>query len=172
MILVDNFDSFTYNLVDALNCRTVVRNTIAPQALLDMSPELVVLSPGPGHPRDAGNLMSILATCLQEGVPVLGICLGFQAIVEHFGGTVQRCGPVHGMRSTLTGTPLFDGQSVARYHSLGATSVPAPLEALAWADGVVMAASAPGVLGLQFHPESILTTNGPAILNAAIKELS
>ncbi|MDU0479497.1 gamma-glutamyl-gamma-aminobutyrate hydrolase family protein [Staphylococcus chromogenes] len=171
MILIDNFDSFTYNLVDALGCEQVIRNTATASEVLAQQPDLVVLSPGPGHPRDAGNLMGILGACLDRSVPVLGICLGFQAIVEHFGGRVERCRPVHGMRSTLTGQGLYDGQSVARYHSLGATSVPEPLEAVAWADGVVMAARARGVLGLQFHPESILTTNGPKILAAAIEEL-
>ncbi len=202
IVLIDNQDSFVYNLVDAFavagyRC-TVFRNTVSVADVLAAEPDLICLSPGPGHPREAGNLMAILDAALGE-VPVLGICLGFQALLEHFGGTVEPCGPVHGvsdlMRLTDAGvaSPLFAGLTVdggpdapdtvgrlvpvARYHSLGSVAVPAGLESLATCGStigeVVMAAQTRqgAALGLQFHPESVLSPSGPIIIERCVSRL-
>lgn len=162
-VLIDNVDSFTYNLVDAIGDVTVVRSTNSVSQLRALHPSVIILSPGPGRP----NMAHIIAEFLGE-VPIIGICLGFQAILEHFGGEVREVGPVHGMRDTLTSEhPVFAAQSVARYHSLGCTELPPGLELLASCDGIVMAARSTEykVIGVQFHPESILTPNGTAILD-------
>ncbi|MEJ5928508.1 anthranilate synthase component II [Corynebacterium sp. H128] len=167
IVLIDNFDSFTYNLVDAIGDATVVRNTVTLEQLRALRPSVIVLSPGPGRP----NMEPIIQE-FKGKVPIVGICLGFQAILEHFGGHVHEVGPVHGFRDTLTSThPLFDGQSVARYHSLGCTTLPAGLELLAECQGIVMAARSTehSMIGLQFHPESILTPNGQQLLEFCLE---
>ncbi|MDO5032221.1 gamma-glutamyl-gamma-aminobutyrate hydrolase family protein [Corynebacterium sp.] len=201
VVLIDNHDSFVYNLVDALHgCRTTVfRNTVPVNEVLAAQPDLLVLSPGPGHPREAGNLMEILNAALGT-IPVLGICLGFQALLEHFGGKVEPCGPVHGASVPMTLTPegqrhpVFQGLAtnvepdaphrggtqvpVARYHSLGCFTTPEQLHPLATTPTergeVVMAAATPDgmALGLQFHPESILTPQGPVMIDRSIHALS
>ena len=153
---------------------------------------MLCLSPGPGHPRDAGCLMGLLDAALARRVPTVGVCLGFQAIVEACGGSVGRVGAVHGRRVRVEVTaagradpalaPLGGGPlDVARYHSLGTRALPDDLVALAVTGdsdpaggGVVMAArhrSAP-VVGLQFHPESVLTPHGPGILRALTEDLA
>lgn len=200
IVLIDNRDSFVYNLVDALAAAgypsTVYRNTVTAEFVLSHNPSLVVLSPGPCHPRDAGNLMDIVAACLGK-VPLLGICLGFQAIVEHCGGTVRPVGAVHGVTDLMRLTPaghasgLFAGLTVdspvpgqsgtqvpvARYHSLGCTTPPPGLQSLATcastAGEITMAArSTDGLaLGFQFHPESVLSPSGPQILGRSIQQL-
>ncbi|AWB84944.1 glutamine amidotransferase-related protein [Corynebacterium liangguodongii] len=197
IVLLDNQDSFVYNLVDALSAfdATVYRNTVPAATVLAADPELIVLSPGPGYPADAGCMMELIAQA-QGRVPILGICLGYQALVEHFGGRVEPCGPVHGasigMQLTSAGlaSGLFDGLTtddtpghagrdvpVARYHSLGTVELPAGLHALARTSArigdVVMAArSDDGMsIGLQFHPESILTPGGPLIIERCVENL-
>ncbi|QMV84255.1 gamma-glutamyl-gamma-aminobutyrate hydrolase family protein [Corynebacterium hindlerae] len=166
-VLIDNFDSFTYNLVDAIGDVTVVRNTATPQQIRELNPTTIILSPGPGRP--------IMRPIIEEffgEVPIVGICLGFQAIVEYFGGEIKEVGPVHGFRDTLVSDhPVFAGQSVARYHSLGCTELPDGLELLATCEGIVMAARSTEhkVIGLQFHPESILTPNGGALLDFCLE---
>ncbi|WKD58414.1 Anthranilate synthase component 2 [Corynebacterium capitovis DSM 44611] len=197
IVLLDNQDSFVYNLVDALRAydTTVYRNTVPADLVLSSSPDLIVLSPGPGYPAGAGCMMEVIRAC-QGRIPILGICLGYQALVEHFGGRVQPCGPVHGASISMVlsdvglASPLFSGLSVddvpghpgrlvpvARYHSLGAVDLPAQLTALARTEtdlgDVVMAAqSADGMsIGLQFHPESILTPGGPLILERCVELL-
>lgn len=195
LVLLDNQDSFVYNMVDALRGfgATVYRNTVAADRVLASDPDLIVLSPGPGYPRDAGSMMELIAAA-QGRVPILGICLGFQALVEHFGGRVRPCGPVHGasvgMRLEPAGQELFAGMTtddvpgtpgvtvpVARYHSLGTVEMPRGMHALARTDTpigpVVMAArSDDGMsIGLQFHPESILTPAGPRIIERCVAEL-
>lgn len=177
IVLLDNQDSFVYNLVDALaGYDTVVyRNTVSADTVLDANSELIVLSPGPGYPADAGCMMEVINRA-QGRIPILGICLGYQALIEHFGGRVRPCGPEHG-----TSLPMrtADGRlvPVARYHSLGATDAPTGVVPLAWADtaigDVIMAArSADGMsIGLQFHPESILTPAGPQILDRCVHTL-
>lgn len=167
IVLIDNKDSFTYNLVAAIGEVTVVRNTATPEQIAVLEPTTIVLSPGPGRP----NMEDIIRT-FKGKVPIVGICLGFQAILEHFGGSVQEVGPVHGFRDALVSAhPLFDGQTVARYHSLGCTTLPPGLELLATCDNIVMAARSVEhkMIGLQFHPESILTPNGQELLNFCLE---
>ncbi|MBA1835976.1 glutamine amidotransferase-related protein [Corynebacterium wankanglinii] len=194
IVLLDNQDSFVYNLVDALaGYDTVVyRNTVSADTVLAGDPELIVLSPGPGYPADAGCMMEVIARA-QGRIPILGICLGYQALIEHFGGRVEPCGPEHGtsVPMRLTGPhPLFDGLTVggtpgqpgldvpvARYHSLGAVAAPEGIVPLAWTDTeigeVIMAAeTADGMsVGFQFHPESILTPSGPQLLERCVEQL-
>lgn len=188
IVLLDNQDSFVYNLVDALaEYESVVfRNTVDADSILALDPSLIVLSPGPGYPADAGCMPELIRRA-QGRVPMLGICLGYQALVERFGGTVQPCGPVHGVSDTMTLTTaglasgLFDGMTsqlrrdvpVARYHSLGAVSLPAGMHALARTGDIVMSAETDDgmSIGLQFHPESILTPAGPTMLRRCVDKL-
>ncbi|RNE48106.1 anthranilate synthase component II [Corynebacterium alimapuense] len=202
IVLIDNHDSFVYNLVDAFaeagyQC-TVFRNTVAIEEVLAAQPDLICLSPGPGHPRDAGTMMDLIEQTLGE-IPLLGICLGFQALLAHHGGTVEPCGPVHGvsvpMELTEAGAqhPIFDGLTVdagpdlpgvtghlvpvARYHSLGCVSTPLEFVSLATTsteigDVVMAAETAQGTaIGLQFHPESVLSPKGPVMLSRCIQQL-
>ncbi|OHO63246.1 anthranilate synthase component II [Corynebacterium sp. HMSC036D02] len=201
VVLIDNHDSFVYNLVDALAGynTTVFRNTVPVEEVLAAQPDIIILSPGPGHPRDAGSMMQLIDASLGR-IPILGICLGFQALLEHFGGTVEACGPVHGSSVPMTLTdaganhPLFHGLTtdsepdnpnyvgrlvpVARYHSLGCANIPSQMRSLAETETdigpVTMAAETlDGIaLGLQFHPESVLTPTGPIIIERCIKQLS
>ena len=194
IVLLDNQDSFVYNLVDALaGYDTVVyRNTVSADTVLAADPELIVLSPGPGYPADAGCMMKVIERA-QGRTPLLGICLGYQALIEHFGGRVQPCGPEHGTSVPMRLTqphPLFDGLTVggapgqpgldvpvARYHSLGATDAPEGIVPLAWTPtqigDVIMAAETPDGMsvGFQFHPESILTPSGPQLLERCVNRL-
>jgi len=186
VVFVDNVDSFTYNLVDEFSRRgaqvEVWRNTVPAQVILERAlgadgANLIVLSPGPGRPADAGCCPELIRLAAGR-VPVFGVCLGHQAIVEVFGGVVDRAPRiVHGKASRVRhhGGPLFDGLpsplSVGRYHSLAARSVPPPLHAAAEGDDVVMAvehAAAP-ILGVQFHPESILTPEGGRVIENVIR---
>ncbi|GAB3695852.1 anthranilate synthase component II [Corynebacterium nasicanis] len=193
IVLVDNHDSFVYNLVDAFagyRC-TVFRNTVSVDEILAAEPDLICLSPGPGYPADAGNMMELIDRVLGT-IPLLGICLGFQALIEHHGGTVEPCGPVHGVSVPMTlsdaglASPVFAGLSghpgevgrlvpVARYHSLGCVEAPAGVTTLATTDTaigeVIMAASMTQALGLQFHPESVLSPSGPIILHRCVEQL-
>ena len=201
IVLIDNRDSFVYNLVDALAGyrTTVFRNTVPVEEVLAAQPDLIVLSPGPGHPREAGTMMQLIDATLGR-IPILGICLGFQALLEHFGARVMPCGPVHGTSVPMTLTddgsrhPIFRGLTtdsepdkpdyvgrfvpVARYHSLGSTAVPGAMRSLATteteAGPVIMAAETRDgtALGLQFHPESVLTPSGPLIVDRCIHQLS
>ncbi|SDS72001.1 glutamine amidotransferase-related protein [Corynebacterium timonense] len=197
IVLVDNQDSFVYNLVDSLAAynTTVYRNTVTAAEIMRAEPALIILSPGPGYPAQAGNMMELIALA-QGRVPILGVCLGYQALVEHHGGRVRPCGAVHGasigmeLNDAGLASPLFRGLTVddvpgragrsvpvARYHSLGATEVPPGMRALAHTDTsigpVVMAAETDDgmSIGLQFHPESILTPGGPVILDRCVAEL-
>lgn len=187
VLVIDNFDSFTYNLVDELRSLEAVvriyRNDIAPSELAEVltafRPALVVLSPGPSTPADAGICIPLIR-CYHAEYPILGICLGHQCLIEAFGGVVGRAPlPVHGKKSlvTHTGTPLFDGVprtfSAGRYHSLCGTRIPPPLVVTAVAEGIPMAVEDPSgrLTGLQFHPESILTAHGSRILANALRRL-
>ena len=177
ILLIDNYDSFTYNLAHlfgALGCEVkVVRNdAIDADMAADLVPSHVLISPGPGRPGDAGATVEIVRR-LGPRVPTLGVCLGHQAVVEAFGGEV---GPakqlVHGKASPVRhdGRGIFAGLpaefEAGRYHSLAATTVPAELEVSATGlDDEVMAVrhrELP-VDGVQFHPESVLTPLGPAL---------
>ncbi len=190
IVLLDNQDSFVYNLVDALAGyrTTVFRNTVPADAVLAARPDLLIASPGPGHPADAGCMMELLGKARDHKIPTLGICLGFQALLHLHGGDVRRCGPVHGkslpMDLTSEGLkhPVFTGAGpqvpVARYHSLGCTEAPPGMRCLATAPtaigDVVMAAETDDgqALGLQFHPESILTPSGPLMIERIIDRLT
>ena len=174
ILLVDNYDSFTYNLAHlfgALGAEVDVRrnDAISVEEHEASPPSHLVISPGPGRPEDAGVSTEIVRR-LSGRVPTLGVCLGHQAIVQVFGGEVgQARDLVHGKATVVThdGRGLFDGLPedflAGRYHSLAATSIPEPLEVCATAaDGEVMAVrhrELP-VVGVQFHPESVLTPVG------------
>ena len=179
ILVVDHYDSFTYNLVqliESLGAATeVVRSDAEPaEALVERQPAAVVLSPGPGRPEDAGCFIELLRI-LPEATPVLGVCLGHQAMGIAAGGGVERATPVHGKASAVhhTGTGIFEGVpdpfEAARYHSLVVerASLPDELELTAWSDdGTVMATRHRDLprYGVQFHPESILTPEGPTIV--------
>ncbi|MBA3677324.1 MAG: gamma-glutamyl-gamma-aminobutyrate hydrolase family protein [Sphingosinicella sp.] len=179
VLLIDNLDSFTFNLVEAfqrLGCMVrTVRNGIAAADALAMaegSGALIVLSPGPGGPAGAGCCLELIGLAIGR-VPLLGICLGHQAIVERAGGRICRADqPVHGKASLLEhdGAGPFAGLKaplrIGRYHSLCTREVPGRFTVHAAIDGMAMAISDPVArqTGLQFHPESILTTYGDLLL--------
>ncbi len=180
LLLIDNFDSFVYNLAQAFGSLgaepVVIRNTASLEELERCQPDAVVVSPGPGAPADAGISVDAISH-FGERVPVLGVCLGHQCIGVAYGGRVERApvGPVHGKTSeiahegvgVIAGLP--DPLTATRYHSLSIdeAAFPRDLEVTARSDdGVVMGVrhrSLP-VEGVQFHPESILTTEGPRML--------
>ena len=179
-LMIDNYDSFTFNVVQALGQLgaevTVRRNDrIGVDEALALEPESVIISPGPGTPSDAGVSIALIRACAGR-VPVLGICLGHQAIVEAFGGRITRADRVmHGKTSRIhhDGGTLYTGLSnpfiATRYHSLivRPEDLPDELEAVArTAEGEIMGVrhrELP-IEGVQFHPESILTTEGPHLL--------
>ncbi len=179
ILVVDHYDSFTYNLVQLVESlgrdTTVVKSDEKPaDELVTLEPEAVILSPGPGHPRDAGCFTELLDT-LPATTPVLGVCLGHQALGLQCGGTVDRAAPVHGKASLVyhEGRGILEGVTVpfeaGRYHSLVVErdDLPEELELTAWTeDGLVMAAQHRELprFGVQFHPESILTPEGPRIV--------
>jgi anthranilate synthase component 2 len=176
--MVDNFDSFTYNLVhllEELGAEVVVRQSdaITPEEAEELAPDRLVVSPGPGRPADAGRSIELILT-LGVTTPTLGVCLGHQAIVEAFGGAIaQAKALVHGKASRVRhdGRGIFAGLppeiDAGRYHSLAAARVPDKLEATAWTDdGEVMGVrhrTLP-IEGVQFHPESVLTPDGRRML--------
>jgi anthranilate synthase component 2 len=181
ILVVDHYDSFTYNLVqlvEGLGHRTeVVKSDAEPaEALVERRPDAVILSPGPGRPEDAGCFPRLLEL-LPETTPVLGVCLGHQAIGIACGGRVERAAPVHGKASLIfhEGRGILEGVGnpfeAGRYHSLVVLrdSLPAELELTAWTeDGLVMATQHRELprFGLQFHPESILTPEGPRMVES------
>ena len=189
LYLLDNFDSFTYNLVDqfrSLGCEVLIyRNDVSADYLADKlinetSKEALVLSPGPGAPHEAGCMMELIGKVAGK-VPILGICLGHQALAEYYGGKVERAPfVVHGKASPTihNGTGVFANLPsplpVARYHSLVATRVPDGLEVIATTDDMPMALLHPQhqAIGFQFHPESILTTLGSQLLTQTLAYLT
>lgn len=199
IVLVDNVDSFSYNLVDELRQLgfplIVYRNQLEANDVIEQlksynGPQLVCLSPGPGHPANAGNLMEVLRYCSGR-IPMLGICLGFQALIEHAGGRVDTCGEiVHGKTARIDTLPhpVFVNATdnnqcvVARYHSLSGYDLPytvAIIASLGGPDGSIpMAAeffgedgSRTNAIGFQFHPESLLTPKGKQLLSNSIQYL-
>jgi anthranilate synthase component 2 len=182
IILVDNYDSFSYNLyqlVGSLNpdIRVVRNDALTVDQLLAEQPQAVILSPGPGRPEDAGICLEAARRVGQEGIPVLGVCLGHQAICAAYGATVGYAKELmHGKQSVVNvdrESPLFAGLPeqlpVARYHSLAALkdTIPDALKVIAETeDGEIMAVSHKEypIYGVQFHPESILTPDGKQIL--------
>jgi anthranilate synthase component 2 len=179
ILVVDHYDSFTYNLVQLVESlghpTEVVRSDSEPApALVERAPSAVILSPGPGRPEDAGCFPELL-DLLPPETPILGVCLGHQAIGIASGGHVDRTAPVHGKASQIfhEGHGILAGVSVpfdaARYHSLVVErdDLPADLRLTAWTeDGLVMATQHRVLprYGVQFHPESILTPEGPTIV--------
>jgi len=186
LVFVDNFDSFTWNLVDEFARRgaevEVWRNTVSATVVLARAQaggaSLLVLSPGPGTPAEAGCCIELVRLAAEARIPLLGVCLGHQAMVQAFGGVVGPAGEiVHGKTSRVRheGGPLFEGIPspfpVGRYHSLAATSLPDCLEPIAGTERVVMAIAhrtAPQ-FGVQFHPESILTPEGGRIIDNVLR---
>ncbi|MEX2275998.1 MAG: aminodeoxychorismate/anthranilate synthase component II [Actinomycetota bacterium] len=184
ILVIDHYDSFVYNLVqliEKLGASTdVVRSDAeSAEALVARRPDAVVLSPGPGRPEDAGCMTDLLAILPSE-TPVLGVCLGHQALGIAAGGRVERAAPVHGKASKVfhEGAGILAGVSnpfeAARYHSLVVLrdDLPDQLELTAWTDdGLVMATQHRELprFGVQFHPESILTPEGPTIVESFLR---
>ncbi|MFQ5718767.1 MAG: anthranilate synthase component II [Acidobacteriota bacterium] len=187
ILMVDNYDSFTYNLVQYIGelGRTVdvVRNdAVGIEEILALCPEAVVISPGPGRPEDAGISVELVRAAAGR-VPLLGVCLGHQAIGVAFGGAVAPAPTlVHGKVSPVRhdGSLLYQGVpdpfDATRYHSLvvDRPSLPACLLVSAWTDdGTVMGMrhESQAIFGVQFHPESILTTHGKRLLANFLESL-
>ena len=181
MLLIDNYDSFTYNLVQAFAALgadvMVYRNdAITVDDALHLEPTHLVISPGPGRPEDAGVSLDMIGAFAGR-VPVLGVCLGHQCLVQHFGGDIVRAGRLmHGKTSLAThdGKSIYDGLSqpleVGRYHSLCAEhdTLPDVLEMTAETDrGEIMGVRHRELLleGVQFHPESVLTPEGDQLMS-------
>ncbi len=180
-VMIDNYDSFTFNLVQylqelGLNVTTCRNDAHTPAEILAMQPDLIVLSPGPSDPDHAGICLPLIAAAAAASVPLLGVCLGHQAIGQAFGGKVVRAAlPMHGKVSPVHhhNTGVFVGLpnpvTATRYHSLivERETLPAALEVTAWtADGVLMGNKHRDHLieGVQFHPESVLTEHGKTML--------
>ena len=181
LLLIDNYDSFTYNLVHyfgEIGAEVVVKRNDAldVQAAMALNPDAIVLSPGPCDPDQAGICLPLIAAAAETRTPLLGVCLGHQAIGQAFGGKVVRAGEiVHGKLGTIhhAGKGMFAGLSsplqATRYHSLivERESLPEVLEITAWLDsGMIMGLrhrSLP-IEGVQFHPESIASQHGHAML--------
>ena len=182
ILVIDNYDSFTYNLVQylgELGANIVVRRNdeIDVDGIRQLKPDAIVISPGPGVPADAGVSIAAIRECGSD-IPVLGVCLGHQAIAEAYGGKVVRAAKLmHGKTSRVehAGSDLFEGipspLEVMRYHSLTVdpASLPDELEVLAWGEEAnteihAMRHRLNPVWGVQFHPESIMTQSGKNIL--------
>ncbi len=179
IILIDNYDSFTWNLyhfLGDLGAETVVHRNdkISIGQVMSARPEAIVISPGPGVPKDAGIIIDLVKAA-QDSVPVFGVCLGLQAIGEAFGGNVVRAPTqMHGKLSRIHHTDqgvfhgLPQGFNATRYHSLvvDRASLPEEIEVVAECDGLVMGVRhrTKNVHGVQFHPESIASEHGHAIL--------
>lgn len=194
IFMLDNLDSFTYNLVDEFQCLgfdpVIYRNTLSADFIIDQIEQcqqhvLIVLSPGPGDPKNAGCLMELIEKTAGK-YPLLGICLGHQALIEYYGGNVDRAPEiVHGKASNIahTGTGVFTNIQqplpVARYHSLVGNNIPDCLTVTAkftTDDQVILPMAIEHtqdkVIGFQFHPESILTTYGSTLLAQSIAWLT
>lgn len=186
ILLIDNYDSFSYNLYQLIgslepDIRVIRNDAMTVEEIAALTPAGIILSPGPGRPEDAGVCIKVVRQ-LGGRFPILGVCLGHQAICEAFGATVTFARELmHGKQSMAeldTATPLFAGLPpqvpVARYHSLAADpdTIPACLQVTARvANGEVMAVqhTTHPIFGVQFHPESIMTPDGPAMLKNFIE---
>jgi len=178
ILVIDNYDSFTWNLVHYLmelgaEVKVVRNDTLTARDAIASNAQGFLISPGPCTPNEAGISLDLVAACAAAEKPLLGVCLGHQAIGQHFGGHVVRGGLMHGKTSPVThdGTGLFEGLpspfTATRYHSLIVEDIPADLIVNATADdGSVMGfrhKTLP-IHGVQFHPESIATEHGHALL--------
>jgi anthranilate synthase component 2 len=186
ILLIDNYDSFVYNLYHLIgvyydDIKVIRNNEMSVEDIKKLNPKAIALSPGPGRPHDAGVIEDVIEE-FHDKVPMLGICLGHQAIIETFGGKIVhalKC--MHGKTSTiiLHENPLFEGLpstlNVARYHSLVGKDIPETLDVIALSEeGEVMAVKHKKypVYGLQFHPESIMSEGGKVIIQNFLKEIS
>ena len=187
ILLIDNYDSFSYNLYQLVgefepNIWIIRNDEMTAEEIRALQPERIILSPGPGRPEDAGITMEVV-TALGHEIPILGVCLGHQAICAAFGASITYAKALmHGKQSQVRfdlDCPLFRGcpetASVARYHSLAVDTdtIPGELDITALAaDGEVMAVQhrERPIYGVQFHPESILTPDGRTMLRNFIKE--
>jgi anthranilate synthase/aminodeoxychorismate synthase-like glutamine amidotransferase len=181
ILLIDNYDSFTFNLVHFLGdlggeCDVRRNDTLTPYEAVAMRPDAIVLSPGPCTPNEAGICLDLVTIAAEKKIPILGVCLGHQAIGQAFGGNVIRAPePVHGKTSLIHhhNTDVFAGLpnpfTATRYHSLivEKSTLPDVLEETALTeDGIIMGLrhKTLPIFGVQFHPESIATTHGHDIL--------
>lgn len=185
VLMIDNFDSFTFNLVDALESAGaevgVYRNDISAMDAIAIAEKnkvsMIVISPGPGRPEDAGCSVELMKKAAGR-FPVFGICLGHQAMASAFGGKIGSAGDiVHGKKSRVTrrmNHPLFEGLpetfEAGRYHSLTVTKAPEAFNVIAESEGLIMAIAHKTLplFGTQFHPESILTTQGQRMIENAL----
>ncbi len=181
VLVIDNYDSFTYNLVQYLGELgaevTTVRNDVrAVDELLAEGHDRLVVSPGPCTPDEAGISLEAIPAFAKTGTPVLGVCLGHQAMVQAFGGTVVQGEPIHGKSAEIAhdGKSIYEGLpdplTVGRYHSLIVGEVPDPLEVTSTFEGIVMGVrhrELPAE-GVQFHPESVLTPYGKRMVASFI----
>ena len=180
VLFIDNFDSFTYNLVDEFakrDCPAKVYRADTPldvliKAFEEFSPALLILSPGPGNPDTAGVTLEAI-DYFKEKLPIFGVCLGHQSIVQYFGGKIDHAPAVmHGKPSRILhkGVGVFEGlenpMHAGRYHSLCACQLPDCLEETAEFEGIVMGIQHKQlpIYGVQFHPESVLTPTGGKII--------
>lgn len=188
ILLIDNYDSFSYNLYQLIgeidpDIRVIRNDEMTVEEIKGLSPDRIILSPGPGRPEDAGVIIETVKT-LGKDIPILGVCLGHQAICAAFGATVTYAKRLmHGKQSMVkfdSDCPLFAGcpetAPVARYHSLAADkdTIPECLKITALTDdGEVMAVQHKEypIFGVQFHPESIMTPDGRQMLNNFLKEI-
>lgn len=182
VLVVDSFDSFTFTLVDYLRTAGAVVDVVRNNALtveqaMARDDDAVLLSPGPGTPAEAGICIDLARACVEARRPLLGVCLGHQAIGEAFGAQTERLVPIHGKVAAIDhdSTGLFEGLpspfAATRYHSLGLRGVPRPLIANATSpDGIVMGLRhwAAPVHGVQFHPESVASEHGHALIRAFV----
>ena len=185
VFFIDNFDSFTYNLVDEFakrKCNVKVYRSNIPmeeikKAVQEFKPELIVISPGPSSPKEAGSSMPVIKEFAGK-VPIFGVCLGHQCIVEAFGGTVGKAPEVvHGKPSPVKhdGKTIYQGIEnpfqAGRYHSLTGLNIPSCLEVSAEGNGITMGVRHKEhfIEGVQFHPESILTKEGGKMIENLIK---
>jgi len=189
LFFLDNFDSFTYNLVDQFKTVgypvKIYRNSQSAQQIkshIDACEgnAVLVLSPGPGTPSAAGCMIELIGLC-KGNIPMLGICLGHQALIEQYGGVVGQADEIqHGKSSLIRhcGDKMFSGLtqplSVARYHSLVGTDIPDALEVVADYNDMCMSIyqAQDKVIGFQFHPESILTCEGAQLLENSLNLLT
>jgi anthranilate synthase/aminodeoxychorismate synthase-like glutamine amidotransferase len=185
ILVIDNYDSFTYNLVQfvgELGAEPIVfrNDAITPAQILERRPRGIIISPGPGTPYDAGVSMDVIRE-LTGQIPILGVCLGHQALGAAFGGKIGRTFPLHGKSSLVRhdGGGLFRDVSnpfrAGRYHSLVVEPASLPAELVVTArtdDGIIMGLRhrEHPTYGVQFHPESILTQDGKALLSAFLRE--
>jgi len=186
ILLIDNFDSFTFNLVDFFETAggnlTILRNDVSLDQIEPEKFDLLVISPGPSVPKNAGNLMEIIEKCVGK-IPIFGVCLGHEALAEHFGGSLKFIPPVHGKSSSILhdGKTIFeglpDGFPGGRYHSLAVDVMPEDFEVSAKTeDGVIMAMRHRNlpIESVQFHPESVLTMKGESgmeLVRGVMKQL-